>query len=93
MVVLVWVLLLCGAPCGNRMTSKTTPLLLSGAVIISLLCLGVWVLGSFAFLAGSHGQALICQPLYDHPQYKTLGAVFDLNRSFNETLVIGEVLK
>ncbi|XP_044259309.1 prominin-1 isoform X2 [Tribolium madens] len=77
MVALVWGILLCGAPCGNTTTSRTIPLLVSGVIFTTLICFVIWGMGISAFLLGTHGQCLLCHPLYDEPQYKTLSLVLN----------------
>ncbi|XP_015840878.1 prominin-1 isoform X2 [Tribolium castaneum] len=83
MVALVWGILLCGAPCGST-TSRSVPLLVSGVIFTSLICLLVWGLGISSFLLGSHGQCLLCHPLYDH---KTLGLVLNRGGILKEGLL------
>lgn len=70
------------------------------------MCLVVWILGAVFFLVGGHCQSLLCQTLYDTPQYKALGDLVDtggiiyendgLFEAFskrNNTLKIKDVLK
>ncbi|KAJ8939546.1 hypothetical protein NQ318_011330 [Aromia moschata] len=102
---LTWGLLLCGAPCGCGLTSKTIPLLLAGVGLSCLICVLAWALGTLSLLAGGHGTSLICQPLHGHPGYKTLAELLDSGgilygeQGFfrtviggNDTINIGEVL-
>ncbi|KAJ8922086.1 hypothetical protein NQ315_008727 [Exocentrus adspersus] len=103
---LTWGLLLCGAPCGCGLTSRTVAFLLAGLGLSCVACIAVWVLGSVALLAGGHGESLLCRPLYDKPHYKRLaelvkvegelfgdGGVFQLFQKGNDSLNVAEVLK
>ncbi|CAH0552997.1 unnamed protein product [Brassicogethes aeneus] len=76
---LLWGLLLCGAPCGCGLNSRTIPLLLSGIFLCAIAVLPVWILGTAAFLLGGHGENLVCRPLYDQHQYNILGKLLDAN--------------
>lgn len=77
MLSVVWGLLLCGAPCGCGLTSRTVPLLLSGVSLAALMCLFLWSLGTGALLFGGHGQCLLCQPFYNRPRYEVFGLLLD----------------
>lgn len=103
---LTWGLLVCGAPCGCGVTSKTVPLLISGITLSCLLCTVIWALGSLSLLSGGHGYYLICQPLYDYPHYETLTELLDQGGIFygdngifypfgsqNDTIKVASVIK
>ncbi|XP_074027716.1 prominin isoform X2 [Leptinotarsa decemlineata] len=102
---IIWGLLLCGAPCGCGLTSRTIPLLLAGVSLSCLTCLFVWGVGSLSLLIAGHGQCMICDPVYDHPRYEVLGKLLDsggilyddgLLEEFaagNDTVEVGDVLK
>ncbi|CAG9823840.1 unnamed protein product, partial [Phaedon cochleariae] len=102
---LIWGLLLCGAPCGCGVTSRTIPFLTSGVALSCIACLLAWGLGSLALLIAGHGQTMICDPLDDYPGYDVLGEFVDakgilytegLLEDFvdeNDTIRIAEVLK
>ncbi|XP_076275431.1 prominin isoform X3 [Rhynchophorus ferrugineus] len=76
---LTWGLLICGAPCGCGLTSKTIPLLLSGVGLSCCVSFILWCLGTTALILGGHGKTLICRPLYDPPNYRILGDLLDDN--------------
>ncbi|KAG5884954.1 hypothetical protein JTB14_026552 [Gonioctena quinquepunctata] len=102
---LTWGLLLCGAPCGCGLTSRTIPLLLSGVSVSCIICLLAWGAGSLSLLIAGHAQSVICDPLYDHPHYGVLGKLLDsggilyedgLLEEFavgNDTVRVADVLK
>ncbi|XP_057652213.1 prominin-1 isoform X2 [Diorhabda carinulata] len=101
----VWGVILCGAPCGCGVTSKTTTFLITGVGISSFAVLLTWAMGSFSALIGGHIKCLICNPLYDSPNYTVLGKLFDTEGILykksifedftdnNDTIEVNNVLK
>lgn len=74
MLCMVWGFLLWGG-CGS--SPKTPTLLTLGTFLMCLGSTSFWAMGALAFLAGSHGEALVCRPLYDRPDYGLLTDLFD----------------
>ncbi|XP_066156277.1 uncharacterized protein prom isoform X2 [Euwallacea fornicatus] len=72
---LAWGLLLCGAPCGCKLTSKNACYLKSGVALCCFGCLLVCAIGTISLVIGGHGNTLLCRPLYDHPHYN-IGSKF-----------------
>ncbi|CAH1126017.1 unnamed protein product [Ceutorhynchus assimilis] len=77
LVLIIWSFLICGAPCGCDVTSKTIPLLILGISLSCLISPIIWALGTVTLLLGGHGRSFICHPLYDHPNYGILGEFLD----------------
>ncbi|XP_050514518.1 prominin-1 isoform X4 [Diabrotica virgifera virgifera] len=73
----VWGLLLCGAPCGCGITSRTVPFLFAGIGISCFVVIFIWALGSFSVFIGGHSQSFVCNTMYDAPDYNVLGELFD----------------
>lgn len=85
--VLLWILWTCGAPCGCGVSSKLSACLLIGLALSTIVTLALWLQGSAALFLGSHGQAYVCEPLYDHPNYTCLGEMVDPGGLFEEGIV------
>ncbi|XP_066248554.1 uncharacterized protein prom [Euwallacea similis] len=90
---LAWGLLLFGAPCGCKLTSKNACYLKSGVAFCCFGCLLVcaigkqtslftikfqhFLLGMISLLIGGHGNTILCHPLYDHPHYNIVSKFLD----------------
>lgn len=98
--------MLAGSPCCCAATSKITGALRFGLGLSCILTIFLWFYGSISLIIGGHGHSLICQGLYDHHKYSTLGDLFDedgiLYRDIgffetylktNETISMEKVLK
>ncbi|XP_018569724.1 prominin-2, partial [Anoplophora glabripennis] len=103
---LIWGLLLCGAPCGCGLTSRTIPFLLAGLGVSCVACLAVWGLGTLALVVGGHGEALVCRTLYEKPHFEMLSdlvdpggvffgneGVFGMFRKGNDSVNVTDVLR
>lgn len=76
-VALTWGLLLCGAPCGCKVTIRTISVLKAGVMVSSIVCLLVWTIGTMALIIGAHGKKLLCTTLYDYPKFEALSTLLD----------------
>ncbi|CAH1989973.1 unnamed protein product [Acanthoscelides obtectus] len=107
LVCLTWILLLCGAPCTESGPSpKEASTLIAALIFATLTALIVWGQATVALILGVHGNAWVCQPLFDHPHYTVLSGLFDQDGLFykngvfhkfdqdaNESITISNVLK
>ncbi|XP_030751717.1 prominin-2 [Sitophilus oryzae] len=105
-VALTWGVLICGAPCGCGLTTKTIPLFHSGVGLSCCVCVILWALGTISLLIGGHSKAFLCNPLYQSPYFETLSELLDANgvlygedgffetiSTKNGTVLVAEVLR
>jgi hypothetical protein len=51
--------------------------LCSALILVGLVTTTIWALALASLVLGAHGEQLICRPLYEEPDFKSLTTLFD----------------